>query len=222
MVLSKTSPPALDKLVLRLQSIERTRKRVESLLAANHIGIRDMDAIYAGLFTNAITGFEAFIEELFINLLVGSSRYSNSTPRAAFKAHEVARDVILGRDQYVEWLPYERTKDRAVIFFRGGRPFSMLPPLLEEKIRHSSIIRNALVHSSRHAKAKFDQKVINNIMSLAPKERTPIGFLRSQFRISPIQRRFEVYTQAFIDSAKFLSSYRKGSVPPLKPGTSSP
>lgn len=219
--MSKTCPPALDKLVLRLQGIERTRKRVESLLAANHIGIRDMDAIYAGLFTNAITGFEAFIEELFINLLVGNSRYSNSTPRAAFKAHEVARDVILGRDQYVEWLPYERTKDRAVIFFRGGRPFSMLPTLLEEKIRHSSIIRNALVHSSRHAKAKFEQKVISSI-SLAPKEQTPIGFLRSQFRISPVQRRFEVYTQAFIDSANFLASYRKGSIPPPKTGTSSP
>lgn len=218
--MSKNCPPALGKLVLRLQGIERTRKRVEVLLGAKHIGIRDMDAIYAGLFTNAITGFEAFIEELFVNLLIGNSQYNNSTPRATFKAHAVARDVILGRDQYVEWLPYERTKERAKTFFRGGRPFSMLPALLEEKIKHSSIIRNALVHSSRHARLKFEQKVINS-MSLAPKERSPIGFLRSQFRISPSQRRFEVYTQAFIDSAKFLSDYKPGSVPPLKPGSSS-
>lgn len=207
----KTYPPVLDKLVLRLQGIERTRKRVESLLDANQIGVRDMDAIYAGLFTNAITGFEAFIEELFINLLVGNYRYNNSKPRATFKTHRVVRNFILGKDQYVDWLPYGRTKERAKIFFRGGRPFSLLPDHLETKIKHSSLIRNALVHSGSYAKRMFEDKVIN-CTSLAPKEQTPIGFLRSQFRITPIQQRFEVYTQAFIDSAKFLADYKRSDI----------
>lgn len=203
MALSETSP-LVDKLVLRLEYIERTRRKVELLLAANQINGRDIDVIYAGLFTNAIIGFEAFIEDLFVRLLIGRVTLKSSIPRTLFKSSLVARSFIVGNRPYVDWLPYRCTKDRATIFFRGGRPFSELPEHLASKISHCSLIRNALVHSGRHARRKFDE-VIANQSSLAPKERTPIGFLRSKFRITPIQHRFEIYTQALIDSASFLT-----------------
>lgn len=196
--------PLRDRLIVQLQAIERTRKKVEALLQSKDVCVRDMNAIYAGLFTNAIIVLESFIENLFVGLLAGSCNQPGCLPRAKFSTRPTAMAFVLGGKEYVEWLPYERTKKRADLFFKMGHPFSLLPTNLEEKIKKSTLIRNALVHTSRFAREQFEEKVMGDT-PLAPRERTPIGFLRSQLRIDPVQHRFEIYTLAFSETARILS-----------------
>lgn len=193
-----------DRLIDRLRSIERTRQRVEKLLRNRNVTQRDVETIYAGLFTNAVTSMEGFLEDLFTGLVSQSLRCRRARPLTTFRQGAVATRFILGSKPYVEWLPYSHTKDRATIFFRKGRPFSELPDNLVGDLKKASLIRNVLVHSSAFAREQFESKVIGST-PLAPRERRPVGFLRSNFRIAPDQQRFELYLTAFADAARFLA-----------------
>jgi hypothetical protein len=193
-----------DHLVQRLQAIDRTRQKVESLLTSHAVGIREVETIYAGLFTNAVITMEGFLEELFLGLLSGQLNRRRSCPRTDFRQRTVAIRFVLHGKDYVQWLPYDQTKERAEIFFRKGRPFSELPGHLEDQLRKASLVRNALVHSSQFAQDQFQEKVVGST-PLAPRERRPVGFLRSNFRASPPQQRFDVYLNVLADSARFLA-----------------
>lgn len=191
-------------LVARIQSIECTRQAVESLLASKLLRLRDVETLYAGLFANAVMTMEGFLEDLFLGLLSGGVSSRRTHPRSTFRRRSTAMEFVLQGDDYVEWLPFHRTLGRAKIFFRKGRPFTELPGHLQDNLRKASLIRNALVHSSRFARDQFADKVIG-ATPLAPRERGPVGFLRSVFRVTPVQRRFEIYVMAIADSARFLA-----------------
>lgn len=166
--------------------------------------MREVETIYAGLFTNAVITMEGFLEDLFLGLLSGQLNRRRSCPRTNFRQRAVATQFVLHGQKYVQWLPYDQTKARADIFFRKGRPFSELPGDLEDQLKKTSLIRNALVHPSQFAQDQFQKQVIGSA-SLAPRERRPVGFLRSDFRTSPPQQRFDVYLNALADSARFLT-----------------
>ncbi len=123
--------------------------------------------------------------------------------KVQFKSIRMAQNFVLAGKPYVDWLPYENTKKRADIFFRSGSPFMQMPDSLHGNLIKAHVIRNALVHSSGHSKSEFDNKVIGSI-PLSPRDSTPIGFLRSQIRISPIEVRFETVTHGLLDAAKYL------------------
>lgn len=126
--------------------------------------------------------FEAFLEDLFVGLLVDGQGVASSRPdvhpRVTVRSYLVARELVMARRSYLNWLPYSETKDRASIFFAGGRPFTLLPQDLEDGLQRCYWIRNAIAHQSRHATEVFLQNVIGP-KKLIPRERTPPGYLRS-------------------------------------------
>lgn len=151
--------------------------------------------MYEALFLNLHTTFEAFLEELFVGLLVSDRGFESSradiVPRIQVRSFQVARDIVAGpRRPYRDWMPYDRTEEIADHLFRGGRPFSELSANEKATLQRTAAIRNAIAHQSRHALRKFEKSVISGV-PLPSRERTPAGYLRGRFRVAPPQTRYE-------------------------------
>ena len=78
---------------------------MERLANTGHIVRRDIEQVYSGLFINAMTSFENLIEELFVGILVGriQPRTKTIVPRISFESNRIAREVVLGGRNYVDW-----------------------------------------------------------------------------------------------------------------------
>jgi hypothetical protein len=164
---------------------------MEKLLKNKLIVRRDIEQVYEGLFISAITSFENWLENLFIGLLVGRVKHKSSViPRVTFRSDQVAREVTFGGRNYVDWFPYRYTEKRAEAFFRNGMPFKSLSGPDKKNLENYLYIRNAVAHKSNHSLNIFKEEVISST-PLPPQEQTPAGYLRSRFRISPVQTRYE-------------------------------
>ena len=178
--------------ISHLRYLDPTRLKMETLLGKSVIFRRDIEQIYNGLYLDAVCSFERFIEVLFIGLLVGRFNHPSPhvIPRVTFKSDMVARDVVVGGNRYVDWLPYDRTEQRAKAFFRNGLPFTSFQSQDKQLIEQIFYIRNAIAHKSNYSKKIFEIHVIGSI-SIVPRDRNPAGFLRTKFRISPVQTHYE-------------------------------
>jgi hypothetical protein len=171
---------------------------MENLASAGLLPGRDLELLYEGLFLSMFTKFESLLEELFFGLLVGrvSRQSCGASTRIVVKNDRVAREIVLRERKYIDWLPFYRTEEMARAFLSRGRPFTHLDETDKGTLTALLAIRHAIAHKSGHAKKAFQKRVIG-ATPLPPRERTPAGYLRSQFRISPTQTRFELHMQAF-------------------------
>lgn len=183
----------LHKLVGHLNNLNKTRKRMETLLQKNIIVQRDIEQVYEGLFISSVASLENWIESLFIGLMVGKIKHPSPlvVPRVSFNSDHIARVVTFGGRNYLDWLPYQRyTTKRADAFFRNGMPFKKLEKSDLKQLDKLYIIRNAIAHKSAHSMKQFHKEIIGSI-PLAPQECKPAGYLRGIFRIAPTQTRYE-------------------------------
>ena len=180
---------AIGQLARRLRALQRTQGKVESLHDAGAIARRDVERVYEGLYISAMTSLEGFLEALFYDVVLNDQNYgADIRPRALFRSRQVLRDFVLEGRPYVNWLPFERTLDRASAFLRGGRPFSAADSTDKRLMKDWMKTRHAIAHTSAHAERVFLRDVVRGI-PLPPRQRTPAGFLRSQLR--PGVSRFE-------------------------------
>lgn len=188
----KPSSSLSDEFISHLRALEWTRSKMEKLLGKNEIVRRDIERVYEGLYLDAITSLESLFEDLFIGLLTQRIIQSSLKvkPRVYFKSDKVAREVVLGGRNYVDWVPYHLTEKRAKAFFRNGLPFTSLMKPDKQSLEQILYVRNAIAHRSSHSYRMFEKEVIGSV-PLPPRERTPAGYLRSRFRISPVQTRYE-------------------------------
>jgi hypothetical protein len=195
--------------VARDRRLDGTRRRVDQLVQTGRLSTRAAEQVYESLFLSAFTSFEVFVEDLFLLLLVGASKrnpaISSAVPRIAVKSFSVARDLVVGPGRkYVDWLPYERTMERAKLFFRGGRPFTEVPVGERELVNRAQVIRNAIAHRSRYSEERFETQVIAGT-ALAPRERKPAGYLRGLLSAYPSVCRYENYATGLLGLAKRLA-----------------
>jgi len=155
---------------------------------------RDAETVYAGLLLNVVTRFEVLVEELFFGLMAGRvlAKSCGARPRLKPANDRVVREIVLRDRDYVDWMPYKRTETLARAFLVGGLPFTAIDDGDRGRLGQLIVVRHAIAHGGKHAKAMFKAKVLG-ALPLPPRERTPTGFLRSQFRIAPAQTRFELY-----------------------------
>jgi Zn-finger domain-containing protein len=113
----------------QLVSIESTRSRMEGLLVSGQISNSDISHVYAGLFMELFTDFEALLEELFFGLLDGNL-YTRTYPIskiAKISPTSQIKNIVHGGKAYVNWLPYkEHTLPRAKLYINAGEPFCRL------------------------------------------------------------------------------------------------
>lgn len=187
----------------QLVSIEATRSKMENLFHSHQINNLDIEHVYAGLFMELFTDFEALLEELFFGLLNGRLftkvypvvKKANITPITEIK------NIVFGGKAFVNWLPYkDYTLPRAKLFIDAGEPFSQLTNPDIQKITNYHIVRNAIAHKSENSLDKFNS--IISALPLLPSEKTPTGYLRSkptvagqtQFEIAAIELKTLTYT----------------------------
>ena len=107
---------------------------------------------------------------------------------------DLARSILLIGKNYLDWLPYENTLDRAKVFFTDGIPFTLLNDQNRSNLSRCVYIRNAIAHRSEYAVNQFIKHIIGD-SKLPPRERTPVGYLRGNFRSAPSQTRYESIVQ---------------------------
>jgi hypothetical protein len=184
----------LGKVQRNLQRLDYTRDRMEKLFSERQIRKVDLDSVYEALFLRAVTTFEAFLEDLFLAILVGRARYKAPRVRVLMSASSrgALMQILLQGNTYMSWLPFEHTERRAKLYLRDGRPFTELNDGDKSQLRTISVIRNAIAHKSPFALAQF-QRIAMGSIPLLQNERNPAGFLRSRISSAPTQTRFEVY-----------------------------
>ena len=194
-----------EELRRQLRSYERARARSELLLQQNGLRKSDVLFVYDALLLRSVCAFEAFLEKLFVSILLDKCSYAKSrvTPRVTFSSSRVLWAVLLGGQDYLQWLPYDRTVKRAESFLRGGRPFTQLGATQIDDLRNAYRVRNAVAHPSSHAQRVFHEKVLAGL-TLPPRERTTAGFLRSVVRINPRIRRLQIYMRMLDSTARAL------------------
>ena len=165
---------------------------MESLRASGRIALRDLNSVYEALFLRGITGFEAFLEGQFLAILRQKTNYPKSrvSLRMIPANDKALLEILRQNKEYLQWIPYRHTENRAKLYLTGGKPFSELTSGDKSMIKTVTTIRNAIAHSSAHAKAEFERTVIGS-RALLRGERTPAGFLRTD--ANPAQKRFETY-----------------------------
>ena len=189
--MARNAPLLASELVGHLRRLDSTRRKLEGLFTAGNIKRHDIEQVYVGLYLDAIVSFERFVEELFLGYLSGRILTSAQVhPRVTFASNMVARDIVLSGKSYVDWFPYDHTIKRSNAFFRAGMPFTILDKADKNLIDSLMKIRNAMAHKSSHSIKIFEKDILGSL-SLTGKERTPPGYLRSIFRTSPDQTRYE-------------------------------
>ena len=173
--------------------LEKTRKKVESLFGKGDLTRKEIEQIYGTLFLNAFIIFEDFIEEIFLGLVTGEVESSKVKPKILIKNKRIAREIVFSGKRYTDWFPYEeQTLKLANIFFRKGFPFAILDNSDSPILKKLCYIRNALAHKSTYSLKLFEDKVLSSV-PLTQREKYPATFLRSDFRSSPAQTRYELY-----------------------------
>ncbi len=180
-----------------LADIEKTRKKSEELFAKGHIVRRDINIIYSGLYMDAITSFERFIENLFHSLLSHKVVHQSKRvkPKIKFESEELSITILKGERSYIDWFPYDITMKRAKACFKDGLPFCGLDkgrnpalPSIDKRVLKSVekfvIIRNVLAHKSTHSFKRFEDKIIAET-ALSTREKKPIGYLRGYLITTP-------------------------------------
>ncbi len=190
-------------------SIEKTRRTLERLYLCNKLRTTDIKLIYKGMFIEAVSNFEKFIEELFIGLIVEEFSHPSRRVRPLLKLNskDICRNIIIGERSYVDWLPYDKfTEKRARRFFFKGLPFTSLSSGFIKRLNKILIIRNALAHNSYYSMKKFTDEFIIDQPLLLKKEKSIYGYLRGNYINYPPQTRFEFYLYEILDISKFLLS----------------
>ena len=182
------------ELIGHFHSLEMTRSKMERLLVQGAIVRRDIEQVYAGLYLDALTQFELMLETLFWGLLTAriSSGIRGFGNRVPTMSDSVARSVVLGPRDYVDWLPYHHIVGRAEVYFRRGLPFTSLDDADKSHLSRIQFTRNAIAHKSGFSKRQFEIRVISGT-TLMPRERTPTGYLRSVYRSAPTENRYQEF-----------------------------
>lgn len=205
---TRLSSSILTDYVHKLRQAESTRKKCEVLFQAGNLSQNDLEQVYTGLFLDIYTAFERSIEILFLKLLckkIRLSTYGRGKTKANFKTEQIAREILQRNEDFLQWLPYSHTKNRAEIFFENGLPFSDLSNGYQGVLGQMVIVRNAIAHLSEFSEKKFNEKIIAN-MILTDSEKRPRGFLRSQFSGNPTQTRFEYYSSQLLSIMTHLTT----------------
>lgn len=103
--------------------------------------------------------FESFLESLFFECMEGRHADPGVSPIIKVSSRAEAEIVVYSarRERYLDWLPWDKIKDRADAYLVNSRPFDRLEYRDVEKraLESLSIVRNAIAHPGAHAEERF-------------------------------------------------------------------
>jgi hypothetical protein len=110
------------------------------------------------IFLNGITEFEGLLENVFLAAVSKKIRPGKTKTIVDFHDPNTARSLLLRpRETYLNWMPIEHSLERAGQFLADGVPFSRFGtrPLVKERLRLASAVRNAVAHKGGYARSRF-------------------------------------------------------------------
>lgn len=161
-----------EKLQKEYKNIQLTKNRIDKQLMFK----KDKEKAYEWLFLYSVTIFENYIEEIFLWIL-----------KSKFSAKKwswiiLNKDIIFSKSindsnikkivlwekggSYLDWLPYDKTKNRAKRFFINWKPFSDITGSKKDILEEIITIRNYIAHKSKESKIKFYSNYTYNIKNL--------------------------------------------------------
>lgn len=161
--------------------IDELSSIINKVVGNTSLTLGEQQKIVEGVFIQMVTCFESHTEELFFGLLEGKIARKSLSVCLAFsiRPSTYIRNLLLLDRDYFEWLPIDKTIDRAGNVFIDGKPFSKISGLpLKGELAGISKIRNAIAHSSEFAQQSFQRIICNS--RLLPHEQTPGGYLLSK------------------------------------------
>lgn len=192
----------LNSLRYTLKLANSSRNRIESLYTAKQIKKNDLRQIYMGLYINSVVAFERFLENVFITLLVGGNKSKKIVPKIIFKDYETCFEVLCnGKNKYIDWLPYNKTSDRSLIYFKDGLPFSKISSIEKKNLELLSKIRNFFAHGSATSKNIYIRHLKETMSSIPPSYSDPVVYLRD-FYSYPKQTYYEQIFSNVLNTAK--------------------
>lgn len=142
---------ACDRALDLVDQIERARRPDGRAIPA-----LQRNLVFETAFLRALLGWESFLEDVFLHYLCGRDGTDghSCTPIVRPRSIEVARSVVLGDFDYLEWTSRATVVSRAdhwladKSFFESG--FNKAPEL-----KHMYRIRNRIAHSSTKSQQDF-------------------------------------------------------------------
>lgn len=180
------------------QALIVEKRALLSATAAQMVGheleVDALDHFYESTFLEVVTRFETFLEDLFYEVALGSSSMFRTGPVGAVQGVDSREDLeaallTSSNRNYLDWLPYRNTLERARVVLRDGRPFSRLERRGSESALLVEIlkIRNAIAHRSGEAWSKFENLCPGH---LPVPRRTPAGLL--QLKVGLTRTKYDV------------------------------
>ncbi len=185
----KQAGDVVAELASSARGLNQYLSRIEGLFLVRQLPMADVQRAYSGAFLSFYIALERTIQELFMGILMGRLIVSRPgiRPLVTVRSEVIARKIVRGDRRYVDWLPYNFTRDRANAFFSRGKPFEALTAAEVERLEDVRIIRNALAHGGEHAMAVFQRRFTAGL-ALPSDQRRPSGYLRGQHGVG--QTRF--------------------------------
>lgn len=150
--------------------------------------------------------WESFLGEIILDVVTGEVSGKKANRRyATFDSRRCLENLLLFPDKDYLALPtLKKAEQIAGLFVANSRPLSAVSDSNRTFLQQAAWIRNAIAHQSAFAIATFRSKV-PGVGSLAPPKRIPGAFLRHEFRVSPTQRRVDLYFAAFQGAAREIA-----------------
>lgn len=196
-----------EKFVRRIFLLRNCCTRIEKKFDSRSLRVTDVEFVYSSSFLSVCCQWESLLEEILFEVVCGEeSDKKGNTRLASFNSRITFEKLLLvGGKEYIAISNLKKAEEIATIFVANGRPFSEVSDTNRTHIQQAFWIRNAIAHESSFARRIFREKV-PGVDILPTSKRFPGAFLRHQFRVSPSQRRFELYFAAFQSAAREIAA----------------
>ena len=205
--------PRTPALTTVSRSFERTLDSAEQLYLAvkpfadgTWNAINGWETLYPGqarrvvalAFLQAATGWEDFVEAVFVRYLAGANSpkgYSPGLRLARAKDLSHAYQLASGEPSYnpsrhyIVWNRWRDVENRARVFFEAGRPFTNVTDIEKQRLAAVVVIRNRIAHSSSKCKKDF-VGLAKEHLGLAAGDSLPRGFSVGQLLLTSSSRLF--------------------------------
>lgn len=114
--------------------------------------------IVTSAFLKMFIYWEEFLENIFINYLVGEPSLDGTQVNTFVspQSPEHARKILIGTQKYVDWANQEIVRRLADIFFENGEPLATNIASISTELSDLRTIRNAAAHVSSTTQPKLD------------------------------------------------------------------
>lgn len=161
------APGLLADFAAELALLRSTHDKTIALQASGHLDAADLDYAIEALALHLHASFEAFLNDLFLDVLSSQSGLAHVASFVTLTDRSLVREILYGDDDQMEWLPTSRLLARASRFLSLGQPFTRLRYRKLEPIDNLRYVRNRIAHHGEKARETYETRIMRGDESFA-------------------------------------------------------